>query len=820
MAEQLYIYNEAALRDIIIAENMSGVYATSAVFKATPEKVYPDKDVIDYMKNCHYAVGYDELQKHLWFIPLDTIKHVLVSTPSLAQVDWETYMYAPNFPASAEELRSLVGYMKKRINEKGFLVSKDIAEIIVEKCPAIAINTEGYKDWAYRNVLKYILRDYFEFGNSVVSEKGKKLEMWQLYRSFCRDHEMLSFEELKQFSNDIGVQIYWDDVFTEMVRVNSRELVRRDKVHFDVEATDRILDEVCLGDYVPLKQIGLFLHFPTIEYPWNSYLLESYLAYEYIYYFSLVNHTKGLEHILDKLVEKYSKIDYKNLEAKGYYDLAVFEFNNTCIKYLLYLPNGKGNLDFVLERAAALFSDAYNSIKEMSNKNADIQRMNEILYKHEEYYMKKEQISKLGGTEYGDLYKIRQMAYDYYQFYKKNHLMLEWIPNVTKYVTPYVNAIFCTYYPDRFQGDYFGAFPRTNVVPYPLTLLDIDMIVKHISVKELKSIIWKYKVEYIFIDTNVDVAELFENFCVSMKKYFVIKRIDQLESFSLLLSLCRLNLEQNREITTAFLRLMTPNKSENINAVTNCIKALSVYAASHFDSGIPEYYNLLELLINKDVFSDAMFKSKKEFVELIARLSSPNDKLYDKIWTEYNKLAVGEDKALWAYTFRKILTSINCEKWKSVMQDNLEYLQEGEIFQCLLEKELEFDATIKKHYMNIMSQRMIPGITTFPNHRENAIEYVVLSVILGIVTVEDISFMKDYVQESDYLEFIFSPNSFDYSKIKVSDAIWCDFIQNEIFRDLILKHKDMFWNKEEIKRIDLGFGSSFENRIVYKYLYD
>ena len=80
--------------------------------------------------------------------------------------------------------------------------------------------------------------------------------------------------------------------------------------------------------------------------------------------------------------------------------------------------------------------------------------------------------------------------------------------------------------------------------------------------------------------------------------------------------------------------------------------------------------------------------------------------------------------------------------------------------------------------------------------------------------------MKDYVQESDYLEFIFSPNSFDYSKIKVSDAIWCDFIQNEIFRDLILKHKDMFWNKEEIKRIDLGFGSSFENRIVYKYLYD
>ena len=110
-----------------------------------------------------------------------------------------------------------------------------------------------------------------------MSEKGKKLEMWQVYRSFCRDYEHISFDELKQFSNDVGVQIYWDIVLEEMVRINNRELVRRDLVHFDVDAIDSVLDEVCPGEYIPIKQIGLFLHFPPVEYPWNSYLLESYL---------------------------------------------------------------------------------------------------------------------------------------------------------------------------------------------------------------------------------------------------------------------------------------------------------------------------------------------------------------------------------------------------------------------------------------------------------------------------------------------------------------------------------------------------------------
>ena len=93
-------------------------------------------------------------------------------------------------------------------------------------------------------------------------------------------------------------------------------------------------------------------------------------------------------------------------------------------------------------------------------------------------------------------------------------------------------------------------------------------------------------------------------------------------------------------------------------------------------------------------------------------------------------------------------------------------------------------------------------------------------LIWCVYNENDIEFMKDYAYMSDYLEFIFNPESFDYRNIKISDTMWCNFINSDHYRERILEHKSEFWNKEEEKRIELGFGSSFENRVAYKYLFD
>lgn len=59
-----------------------------------------------------------------------------------------------------------------------------------------------------------------------------------------------------------------------------------------------------------------------------------------------------------------------------------------------------------MDSAAARYSKAYNTIKDITENGSAIQEMNNYLLKHEEYYMKKASISKMGGTIYGDLFQI------------------------------------------------------------------------------------------------------------------------------------------------------------------------------------------------------------------------------------------------------------------------------------------------------------------------------------------------------------------------------------------------------------------------------
>ena len=305
LAESLSIYNEEALKDLLLREKMTGVHSTTLVFKLISGPADPSIDVSKVMRGAHFPMTYDQIKEILWYLTLDCIKRSLHSVPSIVQVDGETYIYAPNFPASPSELNQIKCAMKREIAQKEFLVAQDIKQIIHKDCPTVAINTPEYKDWAYRNVLSWLLRDDFEFGNSIVSEKGNKIEMWQAYRSFCRDHEVLSLGELKDFASEMGVSIYWGDVLNEMIRINESTMVRKDKVHFDVEKTDAVLDSMCPGDYISIREIELFLQFPPVNVPWNSFVLECYLR-DYSKKFNIFQVSISQDRVCGAIVRKSS----------------------------------------------------------------------------------------------------------------------------------------------------------------------------------------------------------------------------------------------------------------------------------------------------------------------------------------------------------------------------------------------------------------------------------------------------------------------------------------------------------------------------------
>lgn len=277
LGEQLGIYNEEALQAILLENNPSGFLFRYGYICDNAEKADSTQDVLRFVQSHHEPVNYDVIQAALWYLPMDRIKHALLTTASLVNVEQKTYFYAPNLPINANELQTLTRVMNEEIDAEGFLVGKDLKRLIDQYCPSAAINLANMKDWAIRNCLGYILRDQFEFTGALISRKGHPLSAAEAYQDFCRQHETLTLEQLKEFSTEINLPIYWDEVLSIMVRTSANELRRSDGIHFHIKETDAALDTLCIGDYIPLHEIRLYLQFPSIEVPWNGFVLESYL---------------------------------------------------------------------------------------------------------------------------------------------------------------------------------------------------------------------------------------------------------------------------------------------------------------------------------------------------------------------------------------------------------------------------------------------------------------------------------------------------------------------------------------------------------------
>lgn len=277
LADNLHIYNQDALASLLLA-HANGKYTQRYSFLTNNwSGANAQEDLLRIMKMFHQPQDYAAIHEKAWFLPYERMKTILVTTASIVNVAAETYFYAPNLPVSADELAHLSSLMNEDLSYHSHITDVRLMQLIAEKCPSIAINTDGYTTYGLRNCLGYILRDQFAFNGPIITLKGKELSMADVFTEFAKDHEVLSVDELSALSNEMNIVIYWDSVLSEMIRVSATELVRKDQIKFDVETTDGILDGMCPGDYVPLPEINLFLYFPNIGYPWNSYLLESYL---------------------------------------------------------------------------------------------------------------------------------------------------------------------------------------------------------------------------------------------------------------------------------------------------------------------------------------------------------------------------------------------------------------------------------------------------------------------------------------------------------------------------------------------------------------
>ncbi len=313
LADDLHIYNQDALASLLMA-HANGKYIRRYSFLTNNRfGANAQEDLLRIMKEFRQPQDYAAIHEKAWFLPYDRMKNILAATDSIVNVAAESYFYAPNLPVSADELAHLSSLINEELSCHSHVTDVHLMQLIAEKCPNIAINTDGYTTYGLRKCLGYILREQFAFNGPIITLKGKELSMADVFAEFAKDHEVLGVDELSALSNEMNTVIYWDSVLSEMVRVSAMELVRKDQIKFKIEAIDKFLDGMCQGDYVSLPEVNLFLHFPNVGYPWNSYLLESYL-FGYSREFRLLHSSFIKTGVYGAIVRKSADItDYRSL---------------------------------------------------------------------------------------------------------------------------------------------------------------------------------------------------------------------------------------------------------------------------------------------------------------------------------------------------------------------------------------------------------------------------------------------------------------------------------------------------------------------------
>lgn len=278
LAEMLHIYSADSLESVLLRSEKCKYFKRYNYLVGYAKEPSPTRDVIEYMEKSHLPVPYSKIENDLWYIPLDRIKHTLVTTSGIVNVAPEAYLYAPNLPVNESEIQQITELISHALLQRNYISDVELMKLIEEHCPSVLMNTPDYPMWGLRNALAYLLRDKFSFRGAIISGKDEEISMAEVFSDFCQRSEHITVDELKQFASELDTVIYWDSVYSQMIRVNQNEFVHRDQIRFDTEQTDYILDKLIQSAYMPIKTINLFLHFPAIDVPWNSFVLESYVA--------------------------------------------------------------------------------------------------------------------------------------------------------------------------------------------------------------------------------------------------------------------------------------------------------------------------------------------------------------------------------------------------------------------------------------------------------------------------------------------------------------------------------------------------------------
>lgn len=233
-------------------------------------------DLIRQVFNERKTWSFDELFERLPSLKQDTIRAVLNGSEYF-RIETGIYTHIDNLDLPDSEGEKIVSFIRERLQSKDYVIANELDlsrfEVLNPHCPFSAIRDAVYN--------KFLANRYNKSGQ-VITRIGEKLRVLDILEQYCREAETVSFEELNSFEATFDPEGRTHSTcliaaHNVMVRVSADLFVEESKVSFDVERTDEAIALYCRDNFIPLKSVMDFSLFPYAGYPWNLFLLESYV---------------------------------------------------------------------------------------------------------------------------------------------------------------------------------------------------------------------------------------------------------------------------------------------------------------------------------------------------------------------------------------------------------------------------------------------------------------------------------------------------------------------------------------------------------------
>lgn len=242
-------------------------------------KIDPLYEIRNYLVRIGMPVKTDELCDELSHIPRKKVELILHTHSEFIRNAKSEYFHLDTVEISEDELEGISDLINQEIEENYFMSENELTDAVKKKYPQVFERQTQFSKLGMRDTIGYKLKDKYSFKGKIISEKGKGLSMSDVYERFCQKRHSFTLKDLKALKKALnsGV-IYFDAVYGNALRISKNDFASKKLANFDIKGTDEAIDRFCEGDYIPINDIEHFGSFPDAGFPWNSYLMEHYVA--------------------------------------------------------------------------------------------------------------------------------------------------------------------------------------------------------------------------------------------------------------------------------------------------------------------------------------------------------------------------------------------------------------------------------------------------------------------------------------------------------------------------------------------------------------